>query len=141
MKHLIQAVLISAILFSAASNLFADEQEVKSTVNQYLDAVSKKEAKTIDDFTSDETTFTMINSIIGKKETLSEDDYLQFVKDGKAGAWVTSSDVKFVNLKGNLAVALLAFEGKTLIRNEYLTLEMIDGKWEIINSVSSLSKK
>lgn len=141
MKKLIQAALITTILVLGVTNLFATEQAVKAKVNQYLTAVNEKEAATIDNFTSDETTFTMINSIIGKKEVLNERDYLQFVKDGKAGAWVTSAEVKFVDLKGELAVALIEFESKSLVRNEYLTLVKTDGKWEIINSVSSLSKK
>ena len=141
MKKLIQAVLITTILVLGVSNLFANEQDVKAEVNKYLTAVNEKEANTIDNFTNDETTFTMINSIIGKKEVLSEKDYLQFVKDGKAGAWVTSAEIKFVNLQGELAVALIEFESKSLVRNEFLTLLKTDGKWEIINSVSSLSKK
>jgi hypothetical protein len=141
MKKLIQAIIVITILLSGLSNLIASEQEVKSTVNQYLTAVNNKEASIVDNLSNDETTFTMINSIIGKTETLSEKDYLQFVEEGKAGAWVTSSDVQFVNLQDNLAVALVEFEGKSLVRKEYLTLVMTDGKWEIINSVSSLSKK
>ena len=141
MKKLIQAVIVITILLSGLSNLFASEQDVKSTVNEYLTAVSNKEASIVDNLSSDETTFTMLNGIIGKKEILSEDDYAQFVKDGKAGAWVTNTDIKFVDLQGNLAVALVEFEGKSLVRKEYLTLVLTDGKWEIINSVSSLSKK
>ncbi|MCW8850134.1 MAG: nuclear transport factor 2 family protein [Melioribacteraceae bacterium] len=141
MKRLIQAIIVITILISGMSNIFANEQDVKSTVNQYLNAVNDKEATLVDNLSNDETTFTMINSIIGKKEILSESDYLQFVEDGKAGAWVTNSEIKFVDLQDNLAVALVEFEGKSLLRKEYLTLAMTDGKWEIINSVSSLSKK
>ena len=141
MKRLIQAIIVITILISGMSNIFASEQDVKSTVNQYLNAVNDKEASLVDNLSNDETTFTMINSIIGKTETLSEKDYLQFVEEGKAGAWVTNSDVQFVNFQDNLAVALVEFVGKSLVRKEYLTLVMTDGKWEIINSVSSLSKK
>lgn len=141
MKKLIQAIIVATILVSGVSNLFASEQEVKTTLNQYLTAVNNKEASIVDNLSNDETKFTMINSIIGKTETLSEKDYLQFVEEGKAGAWVTNSDVQFVNFQDNLAVALVEFVGKSLVRKEYLTLVMTDGKWEIINSVSSLSKK
>lgn len=141
MKKLVQAIIVLTILVSSVSNLFASENEVKSTINQYLTAINNKEAGTVEDISNDETTFTMINSIIGKKEIMSEEDYTQFVKDGKAGAWVTNTDIKFVDLQGNLAVALVEFEGKSLVRKEYLTLVMTDGKWEIINSVSSLAKK
>ncbi len=141
MKKLIQAIIVTTILVSGVSNLFASEQEVKTTLNQYLTAVNNKEASIVDNLSNDETKFTMINSIIGKTETLSEKDYLQFVEEGKAGAWVTNSDVQFVNFQDNLAVALVEFVGKSLVRKEYLTLVMTDGKWEIINSVSSLSKK
>ena len=79
MKKLIQAVLITTILVLGVSNLFANEQDVKAEVNKYLTAVNEKEANTIDNFTNDETTFSMINSFICKKEVLSEKVYLHFV--------------------------------------------------------------
>ena len=141
MKKLNQAILLFTILIIGVSNSFASEKDVTDQVNQYLSAVNQKETKTLDEFIDDEANFTMLNKIIGKKELLNEKDYLKFVKDGKVGSWVTGSSVKSVNVQGDLAVAYVESEGKTLIRKEYVTLVFSEGNWEIINSVSALSKK
>ena len=141
MKKLNQAIILFTILIIGVSNSFATEKDVTDQVNQYLSAVNQKETKTLDEFIDDEANFTMLNKIIGKKELLNEKDYLKFVKDGKVGSWVTGSSVKSVNVQGDLAVAYVESEGKTLIRKEYVKLVFSEGNWEIINSVSALSKK
>lgn len=141
MRKLNQGILILSILFLAFTSMFASENAVTDKVNQYLDAVKAKEASTLEDFVNSEANFIVINNILGKKELLSDDDYLKEVKAGKIGLWVTSSEVKFVDLKDKLAVAYIESENTKLIRKEYLTLVLEDGNWEIVNSVSSLSKK
>lgn len=141
MKKLNQVTIVLLVLIIGVSSSFASENDVKATINEYLSAINKKETKTIDSFVNDDANFTMLNSIIGKKEVLDQDDYLDFVKQGKAGAWVTSNEVKLVNLQGDIAVVYAESEGKTLIRKEYFTLVMNNGQWEIVNSVSTLAKK
>jgi len=141
MKTLNQTMLILTILIVGITTSFASENAVTDKVNQYLNAVKAKEASTLDDFVNSEANFIVINNILGKKELLSENDYLKDVKTGKIGLWVASSEIKFVDLKDKLAVAYIESENKKLIRKEYLTLVLEDGNWEIVNSVSSLSKK
>ncbi len=141
MKVIKQLTLTLIILIFTVSSSFADKKEVTEKINQYLTAVQKKDAKTVENLVSDETNFTMINSIVEKTELLSEDDFAKFVKEGRAGAWVTSNKVMFVDQRDNLAIAYIESNGKTLIRKEYLTLVNKDGKWQITNSVSTLAKK
>ncbi|MCB0746614.1 MAG: nuclear transport factor 2 family protein [Ignavibacteriales bacterium] len=140
MKKFNQAILLLTILIIGVSNSFAADNDVENKINQYLSAVNQKETKTLDTFINDEANFTMLNKIVNKNELLNEKDYLKFIEDGKS-AWITSSKVKDVNVQGDLAVAYIESEGKTLVRKEYVTLVNSDGNWEIINSVSALSKK
>ncbi|MCB0752335.1 MAG: nuclear transport factor 2 family protein [Ignavibacteriae bacterium] len=140
MKKFNQAILLLTILIIGVSNSFAADNDVENKINQYLSAVNQKETKTLDTFINDEANFTMLNKIVNKNELLNEKDYLKFIEDGKS-AWVTSSKVKDVNVQGDLAVAYIESEGKTLVRKEYVTLVNSNGNWEIINSVSALSKK
>lgn len=141
MKKLNQAILILAILILGVTNSFANEKEVTDKINQYLGDIKAKETTALANFINDNTNFTMINNILGKKELLNEKDYLQSVKTGKVGIWVTSTDVKLVDLREEFAIAYIESESEKLIRKEYLTLVLADGNWEIVNSVSSLSKK
>ena len=140
MKKFNQAILLLTILIIGVSNSFAADNDVENKINQYLSAVNQKETKKLDTFINDEANFTMLNKIVNKNELLNEKDYLKFIEDGKS-AWITSSKVKDVNVQGDLAVAYIESEGKTLVRKEYVTLVNSDGNWEIINSVSALSKK
>ncbi|MCB0743717.1 MAG: nuclear transport factor 2 family protein [Ignavibacteriae bacterium] len=140
MKKFNQAILLLTILIIGVSNSFAADNDVENKINQYLSAVNQKETKTLDTFINDEANFTMLNKIVNKNELLNEKDYLKFIEDGKS-AWITSSKVKDVNVQGDLAVAYIESEGKTLVRKEYVTLVNSNGNWEIINSVSALSKK
>lgn len=141
MKILKQLVFTLLILIFTVSTSAAENKEVTEKINQYLTAVQKKDAKTVENLVSDETNFTMVNSIVNKTDILSKDDLAKFVKEGRAGAWVTGNKVMFVDQHDDLAIAYIESDGKTLIRKEYLTLVNKDGNWQIVNSVSTLAKK
>jgi Putative lumazine-binding len=141
MEKLNQAILILLVLIFGVSNLFANEKEVTARINQYLSAINEMETTVLDNLVNDEAIITIINKIVGKKELLSEKDYMKIVKSGKVGGWVRSTDVKIVSLQNELAIAYIESESNKLIRKEFLTLVIEDGNWEIVNSVSSLSKK
>lgn len=141
MNKLNKVLLAMVILIFGVTNSFAAENEVTNKINEYLNALNEKETTVLDNLVNDEANFTMINKIIGKNELLSEADYIQIVKEGKVGRWVTSTEVKIVDLQDELAIVSIVSDGKKLVGKEYLTLVLVNGNWEIVNSVSTLSKK
>jgi hypothetical protein len=141
MQKLNQALILLFFLIIGTSNLFASEKDVTDKVNQYLSALNQKETKTLDVYINNDANFTLFNNIVGAQEHLNKNDYIKFVEDGQVGVWTSNTEVKSVNEQGNLAVAYIESESKNLVRQEYLTLINTNGNWEIISSVSTLSKK
>ena len=141
MKKLNHLTILLLIFVVGATNLFASEKDVTDKVNQFLNTSQQKETKTIDNIVCDEVNFTMVNGIIGKKEILTKEDYLRFVLAGKADGWSPRTEIKSVDIQGDLAAVYLEADATNLMRREYLTLIMSNGEWKIVNSVSTLSKK
>lgn len=141
MRKLNQTLIILLTLIIGTSNLFAADNAVTDRVNQYLSALSQKESTAADNCICNEANFTMFNNIVGEKEHFNKEDFLKQLQNGDVGVWAKKSEIKDVKVSGNLAVVYLESEIKNLSRQEYLTLVNSEGNWEIVSSVSSLSKK
>jgi len=134
-------VKIFVLLALFAITTFAGEKEVTDVVNQYLTTAKGKEVKAIDKIVSENADFIKINNIINKRENHNKSDFLDIVKSGTFCNWASATNVKLVDEQENIAVAYVEYESEKLVQNEYITLVLTDGNWEIVNSVCSLSKK
>ena len=134
-------VKVFVLMALFAITTFAGEKEVTDVVNQYLTATKGKEVKAIDKIVSENADFIRINNIINKRENHNKSDFLDIVKSGKFYSWSSTTNVKLVDQQETIAVAYIEYESKKLVQNEYITLVLSDGNWEIVNSVCSLSKK
>lgn len=134
-------VKVFALMALFAITTFAGEKEVTDVVNQYLTAAKGKEVNAIDKIVSESADFISINNIINKRENHNKSEFLDIVKSGKFGSWTNTTNVKLVDQQETIAVAYIEYESKKLVQNEYITLVLSDGNWEIVNSVYSLSKK
>ncbi len=141
MRKLNQTLIILLTLIIGTSNLFAADQVVTDKVNNYLNALSQRDTTPLENCICTSANFTMFNNIVGEKESFNKEDYLKKVKDGEVGAWAANTEIKDVKINGNLAVVYLESEIRNLSRQEYLTLVNSHGSWEIVSSVSTLSKK
>ena len=140
MKKNHRTVIVFVLLALFAITTFAGEKEVKDVVNQYLTTAKGKEVKAMDKIVSENADFIRINNIINKSENHNKSDFLDIVKSGKFCSWASTTDVKIVDEKENIAVVSVEYKSAKLVQNEYITLVLTDGNWEIVNSVCSLSK-
>ena len=141
MRKFNQALMVLLTLIIGTSILFAADNAVKDKVNQYLNALSQGESTALDNYICNEANFAMFNNIVGEEEHFNKDNYLKQVKDGQVGVWAKNSEIKDVKVSGDIAVVYLESEVRNLSRQEYLTLVNSHGGWEIVSSVSTLSKK
>jgi hypothetical protein len=141
MKKLNQTIVILLVLIFGVLNLFAADNQITEKVNQYLNALTQQETTTLDTYINNEANFTMFNNIVNSQENHNKADYLKLVKDGQIGIWAKSTEVKDVKVNGDMAVVYLVSEIRNVTRQEYLTLINSKGNWEIVSSVSTLSKK
>lgn len=141
MSKFSQIVKIFGVVLLFSINSFAADNAVTDMVNQYLKSAKTGELATVDNFISEDAEFTRINNIINKMNNHSKSDFLDIVKSGQFCNWASETNVKFVDVSGDIAVAHLEYASSKLIQNEYLTLIFSDNEWKIVNSVCSLSKK
>jgi hypothetical protein len=136
-----QIIKIFGITILFSFNAFAADNAVNDMLNQYLKNAKMGEITTVDNFISDDAEFIRINNIINKKNNHSKSDFLDIVKSGKFCNWASETNVKMVDVSGDIAVAHVEYKNSKLVQNEYLTLLFADNEWKIVNSVCSLSKK
>lgn len=141
MSKFSQIIKIFGVLIVFSMNAFASDNAVNDMVNQYLKNAKMGEISTVDNFISDDAEFIRINNIINKMDNHSKSDFLDIVKSGKFCNWASETNVKMVDVSGDIAVAHVEYKNSKLVQNEYLTLLFADNEWKIVNSVCSLSKK
>lgn len=141
MLKLDQIIKILAVVILFSVNSFAADNAVNDMVNQYLNSAKKGEISSFENFISDDAEFTRINNIINKRNNHSKSDFLDIVKSGQFCNWASETNVKLVDVSGDIAVAHVEYKNSKLVQNEYLTILLADNEWKIVHSVCSLSKK
>lgn len=136
-----QVIKILGVVILFSVNSFAADNAVNDMVNQYLSSAKKGEISTFENFISEDAEFTRINNIINERNSHSKSDFLDIVKSGKFCNWASETNVKLVDVSGDIAVAHVEYKNSKLVQNEYLTLLLDDNEWKIVHSVCSLSKK
>lgn len=137
--HLLIPILVVSIISSI--NVFASDDVITEKVNMYLKAMKESDTKVFDNLISDEADFINMNLIMNSTEITDKEDFLSLIKKKNLNSFAKNITIKIIDVQDAMAVALIEYQNDRIIKKEYLTFVNKDNNWEIMNSVSSLSKK
>lgn len=139
MKNSFQLFLI-LLFFTLSAAVFAQDNEVNSFVDEYLQNLNTNNTSAISKVLYDDAAFFGVNDITNNTVENSAEEYIELIKTGRLGGWKGTAKVNHVSVNTNIAAADIQISTGRLKQTQYLTLLKTDEGWKVINATYSLSK-
>lgn len=142
MKVLFFSFIYITTIVSSATLLIANEpsyqEQVKQTINTYVESIYKRDSNTLDKILDHESKIIVISKVIDKVLVLNRDEYLNKLKQGAVGGWLRTLEIVQVDGNDRIAYAKILLKDKRIKQLEIITLISEEGNWKIVNSISTI---
>jgi Putative lumazine-binding len=131
-------IAFSFMTFARTSSSSNEDSTVKLAVEKFVSASQDKNSKDLESILSDNFSFFNYNSITKEGAQMTKGDYINNIKKGAIGGWVSKLNINSIDVSDNTAMAKIELVDTRVKQSGYLTLIKVNGEWEILNGVYTL---
>lgn len=136
-------ILVAVFSFFLISSLFAasnpqDVEAIKEVIKSYVTSVDMRNADNLEKVLYSEGNYVNYNKISNQTLQMSNDEFIDMVKKGRAGGWTRELNVNNVDVNSNTAIAKVEIVDSKVKQSGYLTLVKDKDTWKIVTSAYTL---
>lgn len=130
--------LILPVAYAMNPNNPADVEAVKQVIEDYVKGTDSQNADLLEKILYPEGNYFNYNAITNKVSQMTNDQFLEKVKQGQTGGWERQLSINTVDVNDNTAMAKIEVKDARMSQHGYLTLVKENGKWKIMSGAYTL---
>jgi len=130
--------LMLPVAYAMNPNNPADVEAVKQVIEDYVKGTDSQNADLLEKILYPEGNYFNYNAITNKVSQMTNDQFLEKVKQGQTGGWERQLSINTVDVNDNTAMAKIEVKDARMSQHGYLTLVKENGKWKIMSGAYTL---